>query len=514
MSGAVAGREPEDEVGDDDEAGDERRGNGDERHDRDRRTDHPDAGLPLTGDVLAEVVDHYRHAPCGLLSGTLDGPLSGVNDTFLIWTGYRRGDVVGVPFTQLLTAGSRLLYEAQVLPPLRRSGEVREVALVLRCPEGRTLPVLVNATVRPAAGAGPGVLRIAVFDASERHDYEQELLASRRAAARSEARLLLLQQCSETFGAARTAPALTDLLAETMRTAFDATASTVMMLDRAAGALRAIGGTSPLGESARIASDRPEATAARTGAVVTIAAADDAPLAVGAALRAAGLEGISVTPLLDGHSAFGVIACYFGRRRTPDDDELDLITALTRQAAQGLQRIRLQEQLRFQAMHDQLTGLANRQLLQYRLTQALNRASRQQRPMAVIFIDLDGFKPINDELGHLVGDGVLEQVAARLLASVRVGDTAARFGGDEFVVLCEDTDTAAATTVAQRIRTEVRRPLTGSAADFTLTASVGIAVYLASGAPVPLPKVVLAHADAAMYRSKGAGKDRDTVIEI
>ena len=483
----------------------------------DQQGDHTDPiedDLPANRDAIAELADQYRHAPCGLLAGTLDGALLEVNHTFLTWTGYGRDDVIGRPFDQLLTAGSRMLYETHVLPLLRRSGEVREVALVLRCPEGRTLSVLTNATLRPASSTGPGIIRIAIFDATGRQDYERELVATRRAAERSEARLLLLQQCSETFGEARTAESLTALLADTMRTAFDAIASTVMTLDRDAGVLRAVGGASPLGDTAALDSERPEATAVRTGSVVTFTAAAQAPPAIAAALRAAKIEGVSVTPLFDEHRPFGAFACFFNRRRELDDEDLDLIKALTRQATQGLQRLRLQEKLRFQAMHDQLTGLANRQLLQYQLTQALSRASRQQRSMAVIFLDLDGFKPINDELGHLVGDAVLEQVSQRLLASVRVGDTAARFGGDEFVVLCEDTDTAAACVVAQRIRSEVRRPLTGAAAEFALTASTGVAVYLASGGPVPMPKVILAHADAAMYKSKSAGKDRDTVVEI
>ena len=96
----------------------------------------------------------------------------------------------------------------------------------------------------------------------------------------------------------------------------------------------------------------------------------------------------------------GVLVCFFGRRRDFEDDELALNRTLARLGAQALQRIRLQEQLEHLALHDKLTGLANRELLQYRLAQALFAAGRHLRPMSVIFLDLDGFKAINDQLGH------------------------------------------------------------------------------------------------------------------
>ncbi len=470
--------------------------------------------VELTRDELAELIDQYHTAPCGLLSSTPDGVVLRVNDTFLNWTGYTPDEIIGRPFQELLTDGSRLLYESRLVPSLRRSKEVREIALVLHCAGRETLPVLANSALRAAAGDHPMIIRTAVFDATGRQDHERELLAARRSAEQSDARLAVLQESSVTFGEARSTDALSALLAETVRGALDATVATMMILDRYTGELQAVGATYPLGSTAAIDSDRPEATAVRTGSVITIPTTLEAPPEIGAALRAAGLEGVSVVPLFDEHQPFGALACFFARRRDLDEHELDLLTALTRLAAQALQRIRLQEQTEFQALHDQLTGLANRQLLQYRLTQALNRAARHRRSLAVIFLDLDGFKSINDELGHLVGDVVLEQVSERLLASVRAGDTAARFGGDEFVVLCEDTDTAAAAVVARRIRSEVRRPLDGAAAEFSLTASAGVAVYIPAGGPVPAPKAVLRRADAAMYRSKAAGKDRDTVVEI
>jgi diguanylate cyclase (GGDEF)-like protein/PAS domain S-box-containing protein len=461
---------------------------------------------------LRTLAGDARSAPCGLLAAAPDGTVLRVNDTFLHWTGWSADQVVGRSVEDLLTPGSRTVYQRRVRPALDDTGEIGEVVLVLQCPE-RQRPVLAVATLRADDGGSP-VLRLAVVDASGRQELEHQLLAARRALARSQDRLLVLQQASETFGDARTAESLIGLLADATRTAFEATISTVMMQDPAAGALRAVGASSPLGETASADSDRPEAIAVRTGAVVRISVDDDGASEVAVALRRSALHSMVVTPLLDDHAAFGALACFFAGPTDLDEEDVDLLKALARQAALGLLRIRLQEQLRFQAMHDQLTGLANRQLLQYRLAQALSRSGRQQHSMAVIFLDLDGFKPINDDLGHLVGDGVLEQVSTRLRQSVRASDTAARFGGDEFVVLCEDTDAAAAVSVAERIRSEIRRPLAGAAADFPLTASVGVVVYHPSGGPAPAPNVILGHADAAMYRSKAAGKDRETVIEI
>jgi len=223
---------------------------------------------------------------------------------------------------------------------------------------------------------------------------------------------------------------------------------------------------------------------------------------------------MTVVPLLENGAATGVLACFWGRRREVAEDEIELQWALTRQASQALHRIRLHDELRHMAQHDTLTGLANRASLQSTLSLVLAASARDERPMAVIFLDLDGFKAINDELGHNIGDDVLVHTAQRLRAAVRQGDTIARFGGDEFIVICADTDTGTAVRIADRIRDAVRQPLPNIPPALPLTVSVGVAMHHPNGRGSPDPDAIIRNADTAMYRSKRDGKDRNTVVQI
>jgi diguanylate cyclase (GGDEF)-like protein/PAS domain S-box-containing protein len=139
-------------------------------------------------------------------------------------------------------------------------------------------------------------------------------------------------------------------------------------------------------------------------------------------------------------------------------------------------RKRLEAELTRQAMHDSLTGLPNRALLTDRLHQALASAARRDAPVAVIFLDLDQFKTVNDAGGHLIGDELLVQVAERLRAGVRPSDTLARFGGDEFVVVCEDADEKEAQLIAERLSGALKHPILVNGNLQYVSASIGIAV--------------------------------------
>ena len=159
-----------------------------------------------------------------------------------------------------------------------------------------------------------------------------------------------------------------------------------------------------------------------------------------------------------------------------------------------------------QALHDPLTKLPNRLLLMDRANQALARLHRSEGPIALLFVDLDGLKTINDSLGHAVGDMLLAAVAERLAGALRDSDTVARLGGDEFVILAEDLDSdGEALTVAERVLDALEAPFEIGSVDVRMTASVGVSI---SRDPDADPEDVLREADVAMYRAKRAGGHR------
>jgi diguanylate cyclase (GGDEF)-like protein/PAS domain S-box-containing protein len=162
----------------------------------------------------------------------------------------------------------------------------------------------------------------------------------------------------------------------------------------------------------------------------------------------------------------------------------------------------LEEQLRHQAFHDVLTGLANRSLFRDRLDHALARASRGGRPTAVLYLDLDDFKAVNDRLGHAEGDRLLIAVGERLRASTRDGDTIARLGGDEFAIIVEETDPVEAAQAAGRIIEEMARPFDLGERQVAAPASIGIAIRMADGGDAD---ELLRRADIAMYAAKARG---------
>ena len=170
-----------------------------------------------------------------------------------------------------------------------------------------------------------------------------------------------------------------------------------------------------------------------------------------------------------------------------------------------------EDELNWQATHDPLTALPNRALMHDRLAHALSRSQRTDEAVALIFADLDGFKMINDSYGHGVGDQLLIAITERLVDVVRPGDTVARFGGDEFIILCErieNLDTIA--TIAERIIEELRKPL--KLGDIELYATASLGVSLGKGHS-HLPDEMIRNADAAMYLAKDQGRDGWKIFE-
>ncbi|KRG44450.1 hypothetical protein ARC20_08440 [Stenotrophomonas panacihumi] len=162
------------------------------------------------------------------------------------------------------------------------------------------------------------------------------------------------------------------------------------------------------------------------------------------------------------------------------------------------------EELMQAALHDPLTRLPNRVLLQDRIEQAIEKAHRKQERFAVMFMDLDGFKRINDAFGHQAGDALLAEVAGRVRALLRSQDTLSRLGGDEFVLVVPTTDPEDAAVIAQRIIDSLVAPIHVQGVELQVTASIGIAVYPSDGRR---ERDLMAHADAAMYHTKDNGRN-------
>jgi diguanylate cyclase (GGDEF)-like protein/PAS domain S-box-containing protein len=175
------------------------------------------------------------------------------------------------------------------------------------------------------------------------------------------------------------------------------------------------------------------------------------------------------------------------------------------------ERKRAEEQLLYDAFHDTLTGLPNRAVLMERLEQAIARTTRRTTAFAVLFLDLDHFKIVNDSLGHRIGDQQLIAIARRLEACLRPGDTVARFGGDEFAVLLEDiTDISDAIRLAQKLQIDLALPLYLDGHAVCTTASIGIAL---STTGYDRPEDILRDADIAMYRAKALGRARHEIFD-
>ena len=214
----------------------------------------------------------------------------------------------------------------------------------------------------------------------------------------------------------------------------------------------------------------------------------------------------------DAGDRVGVLLVVPPEDREPLDEEVSVLEVVAHVGALAIERFRVQERLAFLALHDSLTGLPNRTLLLDRLAIALGRLERHpEQTLAVLFCDLDRFKLVNDGYGHAAGDDVLMTFAERLLRVIRAGDTVARFGGDELVVLCEEVeDEEHARALAGRVEAALAEPFRVGDEDVVLTASIGVAIALSS---TDRAETLLRDADAAMYRAKERGRARVEIAD-
>jgi diguanylate cyclase (GGDEF)-like protein/PAS domain S-box-containing protein len=478
----------------------------------------------------------YHDAPFGYLVTDPDDAVVRVNGTLLSWAGYTPEQVLGRPFRSFLTPGSQLLYETKHLPLVRLQGFAHEVFLHLTKADGTVLPILINADAITDASPGSGQdgvsggasdpfdarsvvgepteVRIGVLAAPSRVSYEQELLAAQRTAESLIAQVAVLQDASTAFAVTHTEVAVAETLTTILENALAASAVCVAFVEPS-GELNVVAGTNLL--EGLIYADRQilSKTVIQDEKPIIVSRTDaDAKLYpnIVNALRTARLHTVAVFPIMSDATPIGITAAFFGRLREILPVDSEMVLAVARQASLVLTRLRAQNQLAYAALHDQLTGLANRAFIRESIALALASAASRSHPISVMFIDLDGFKAVNDHCGHHVGDAILREVAKRLGSSVRSADFVGRYGGDEFVVICNDTGSQDSGAIASRIHAEVRRPYS-DAEGFPISASIGIAVQDAGAEPVSVDDFITA-ADAAMYESKRLGRDRTTLVQV
>ena len=229
-------------------------------------------------------------------------------------------------------------------------------------------------------------------------------------------------------------------------------------------------------------------------------------------LASIGMRSMAMVPLIAAGNSVGTLELMSERSGVFSPRDLEMATMLAGEGAMALTNARLYEEIRHQALHDGLTGLANRILFRDRVANAIERGhGRDGRQFAILFIDLDDFKTLNDTLGHARGDDVLIATAGRVADSLRPSDTAARLGGDEFAVLLDGVeDEGTALSIAIRLADALREPLEVHGLLTTVAASIGVAM---GGAIGETADDLLRNADVAMYAAKATSRGRAQVFQ-
>lgn len=423
--------------------------------------------------------------PVGVVRVDRDGMIVDADAWFAQWSGMAMSEVVGRPIGGFLVHSPDDLLSGDVgdgpWMMLDASGQGRAVMVTRRRDGAHDVLVMSEATARWRALA--------------------DLRRSYALADRTRTRLQLVMDSAIALSTATTEERLAQILSDTTARAYRAEQSTVYLhLADATSALAA--GYDPF--DGRVDVEKLIALAGEPRRVVKVvgtAAADELMPGLGDAMQLAGVRAFLAAPLHHEEIDFGAFISWFHHDRTFDDEAAPLAEALANQAAQALATLRLQSRLAHAATHDDVTGLPNRRLLEAGLGHIIGSST-----CAAIFIDLDGFKSVNDRLGHQAGDRMLRDAGARLLSGVRAGDLVARYGGDEFVLACEVADATVAMEIAERLLDLLRGDPAHRAASGPLRASIGVAV--APAGTTLLAEQLIRRADLAMYRAKSAGGDR------
>ena len=411
----------------------------------------------------------YERTPVMMHSVDVERRLVAVNDAWLARLGYERSDVLGRRSTEFLTAESRERAERSIIPRFMREGELRDMDYQMVTRSGEVLDVQLSAIWETDAHGQPLRTLAVLKDVTEQKRLALELAAEKErievtlhsigdgVISTDEAgRITYLNPVAEQMVGC--------LLAQARGLPF---AQVVQLFDQESGA--------PLSSPVEQCLQDREVYGVRESAALRHRSGRDYGVQISAA-PIAGRDG----------RVLGAVMVF------QDVTE-----------ARGLA-----QKMSYLAHHDGLTGLPNRVLFQDRVHQACQSGRRHGRRFAVIFMDLDHFKHVNDSLGHAVGDELLKAVAQRLTGALRASDTICRLGGDEFVVLLSDLDDVevdGVAEVAKKILRQVAQPCVLGGTEVNVGASLGIALFPGDGED---PDTLMKRADAAMYRSKREGRNR------
>jgi len=450
----------------------------------------------------------FDDAPVGYVTTTLDATIVDVNDTFLRWLSLHRHDVVTLRrLPDLMTSGSRLVYLTRHVVDLERDSTLGTVALDFSGADGTVFSTLLTAVITPSP-SGERVIAFTILDAGERREFERALTAARHEAEESARYLALLHGVASACAHYVTAESVAQAVVEAALVGLSGLAGGLWVPDVDAGVmvrLAAVGEVNDLRPaSLSIDLDDPVARAWRSETTQHVVRAEGVDPAIDAVMQETGVDSALFIPLMFEHSVLGVLSLYLRRAVPLTEAEVALIETLGHQVGGALERARLMGDLTQRATHDALTGLPNRVLLSDRLDLAVARTARAKQGSCLIALDLNGFKEVNDRLGHAAGDEVLREVARRLRTAVRPTDTVARMGGDEFIVLCEDIGPINCGALAMRIDDAIDITMPGEHI-IRVTASVGF-IYFDKSHDFLRPDQLLEEADNAMYRVKKAGR--------
>ncbi|WP_432474716.1 EAL domain-containing protein [Amphritea sp. HPY] len=475
--------------------------------------------------VSRDYVDNIlKTMPGTLIIMTPDTVIESVNQAALDLLGYEEKELIGQSIHFILAEEEAALLEKSPTGLLSRNGYVSNVEKFYSSKDGRKIPVLFSGTIMcDSEGKKHSIVSVAI-DISQRKEHEEKLRRTSRALGAIHASNILLVRSDDEQ---RLLEGVCHNIVEQTGYRF---AWVGLRRPDDAGVILPVawagkeqGYIDSLQRCLRVDEmiSCPEATAIRTGAACIEMDISSAPGSLHWRKQAAerGYKSVIVFPLMREEEAFGALAIYSTQANTFQPDEVELLQELADDLAYGVTALRTRQKhqqaeqlIAYQASHDALTDLPNRSTIMQSLSQTINQLRHQGGAVAVLFIDLDEFKLVNDTLGHAAGDELLRQAAERMKSATRDADIIARQGGDEFIVLLAkygeqivktDFEQLAA-TVAQRILDGLQEPFRVQGQEAYVSASIGIS--LLPGDTDDAAQLIQ-YADHAMYRAKELGRN-------